>query len=50
MWHASNAGARGRGALSGMSSSNSSSAAEIVFDHVTKRTPTRRSRRSTTCR
>src|SRR3954467_7970684 len=35
MWHASNAGARGRGALSGMSSS--SSAAEIVFDHVTKR-------------
>ena len=37
MWHASNAGARGRGALSGMSSSNSSSAAEIVFDHVTKR-------------
>ncbi len=37
MWHASNAGARGRGALSGMSGSNSSSAAEIVFDHVTKR-------------
>jgi osmoprotectant transport system ATP-binding protein len=37
MWHASNAGARGRGALSGMSSSSSSSAAEIVFDHVTKR-------------
>src|SRR3954469_23436077 len=35
MWHASNAGARG--ALSGMSSSTSSSAAEIVFDHVTKR-------------